>query len=65
MSMKPNNSDFGKANVNQILSVSDQFRMSMDHAATTEAEQEVDREVHENEKRERDKTLLRTGGMHK
>ena len=57
MSMKQGNSDFGKANVNQILSVSDQFRMSMDHAATAEVEQEVDREVQENEKRELDKTL--------
>ena len=57
MSMKPGSSDFGKANVNQILSVSDQFRMSMDHAATAEVEQEVDREVQENEKRELDKTL--------
>ena len=57
MSLKQENSDFGKANVNQILSVSDQFRLSMDHAAQAEVDVVAESETQEHEKRELDKSL--------
>lgn len=56
-SAKPEHSDFGKANVNQILSVSDQFRLSLDHAAQAEADVVSENETKEHEKRELDKGL--------
>jgi hypothetical protein len=56
-SAKPEHSDFGKANVNQILSVSDQFRLSLDHAAQAEADVVSENETKEHEKRELDRGL--------